>query len=191
VAICGYTVSRDDGWLAAVNDDLPPSAHRRRWVERRHHDLTADHGVRRWRRGLFRGSTPHTSDWHTRHWTSRGLHRVEELAANAATGVTAAALIAGWVVFGVAEGFPIWWATALYVATGSVTFVMVFVIQHTQSRQNTALQRKLDELVRATHGADDRLIAVEEAPDEELQARADLNVHDRIRATGGRGTQAQ
>ena len=43
------------------------------------------------------------------------------------------------------------------------------------------VQRKLDELLRATAG-DNRLIAVEEAPDEELQALADLNLDDRAAA---------
>jgi low affinity Fe/Cu permease len=107
------------------------------------------------------------------------LHRIGEIVANAAAGVVAAALVVAWAVVGLIVGFPEWWATALYSTTASVTFVMVFVIQHTQSRQVTALQRKLDELVRATSGADANLIAVEEAPDEELQALADLNLSDR------------
>ena len=81
-----------------------------------------------------------------------------------------------------AVGFPAWWATIFYVVSASVTFVMVFVIQHTQSRQITALQRKLDAVVRVTADADENLIAVEEAPDDELQALADLNLSDRTEA---------
>jgi low affinity Fe/Cu permease len=87
------------------------------------------------------------------------------------------------VTVGLATGFPAWWATVLYSATASVTFVMVFVIQHTQSRQTTALQRKLDELIRATSDTDPNLIGVEEAPDEELQALADLNLGERNATT--------
>ncbi len=56
---------------------------------------------------------------------------------------------------------------------------MVFAIQHTQARQQSATQRKLDELLRAMPNADDRLIAVEEAPDAELEALADRNLADR------------
>ncbi len=59
---------------------------------------------------------------------------------------------------------------------------MVFAIQHTQARQQAAIQRKLDEVLRAITTADDRLIAVEEAPDEELEALADLNMEDRDRS---------
>ena len=162
-----------------MNDDASPSAQRRQWVESRRDDLAGEAETHRWRRGLFRGTTPHPPDWRSRHWASRALHRVGEIVANAAAGVVAAVLVAAWAMVGMIVGFPNWWATVLYASTASVTFVMVFVIQHTQARQVTALQRKLDELVRTTTGADPNLIAVEEAPDEELQALADLNVSDR------------
>jgi len=61
---------------------------------------------------------------------------------------------------------------------------MVFAIQHTQARQQSATQRKLDELLRAQPLADNRIIAVEEAPDAELEALADLNLADREQAEG-------
>jgi low affinity Fe/Cu permease len=75
----------------------------------------------------------------------------------------------------------------LYSVTASVTFVMVFVIQHTHSRQTTAVQRKLDELIRADVAGDNSLIAVEEAPDEELQALADRSLTDRTSASDSVG----
>src|SRR6476660_867632 len=103
------------------------------------------------------------------HWTSRVLHRVGDAVANSTAGVIAATLIAAWAIIGAIIGFPQWWLTVLYAGTASVTFVMVFVIQHTQARQTSATQRKLDELIRATHTADDRLISVEQAPEGTLQ----------------------
>ena len=116
------------------------------------------------------------------HWTSRALHRVGDAVANSTAGVVAATLIAVWTIVGAVIGFPDWWLTVLYAGTASVTFVMVFVIQHTQSRQTSATQRKLDELIRATHSADDRLISVEQAPEGTLQALADRNAADREKA---------
>lgn len=89
-----------------------------------------------------------------------------------------------WVLFGLVERFPGWWQATLYSFTGSVTFVMVFVIQHTQERQTFATQRKLDELIRSSGSADNTLIAVEEAADEHLQALTRLNLSDRQRASG-------
>jgi low affinity Fe/Cu permease len=52
------------------------------------------------------------------------------------------------------------------VSTSSVTLVMVFVIQHTQGREQAATQRKLDELLRAIPGAAESLMMLEEAPQE-------------------------
>ena len=56
------------------------------------------------------------------------------------------------------------------------------MIQHTQDRQTSATQRKLDELIRSSATADDTLIAVEEAADEHLHALNDLNLVDRAAA---------
>ena len=52
---------------------------------------------------------------------------------------------------------------------------MVFVIQHTQHREQLVTQRKLDELVRAQPGADDRLIAAEASTDAELDNLMEVN----------------
>lgn len=93
--------------------------------------------------------------------------------AKAVAGSVAAVAVAGWVVVGAASGFPSWWQAWLYSVTAAVTFVMVFVIQHTQSKQIAGLQRKLDELIRSSHRADNSLISVEHAPETELQSLAD------------------
>lgn len=113
---------------------------------------------------------------------SRSLHRVGEIAGAAATGVLAAVLVLAWAAVGFAYGFPSWWQIVLYSVTASVTFVMVFVIQHTNERQTSATQRKLDELIRSSSRADHRLIAVEEAPAGHLDALTHLNIADRASA---------
>ncbi len=95
------------------------------------------------------------------------------------SGFAAIGLVAAWTVVGAVEHFPSWWATTLFAVSGSVTFVMVFVIQHTQARQTAATQRKLDELIRASTHADDGLIAVEEAPDHLLDELTESTVTDR------------
>jgi low affinity Fe/Cu permease len=41
--------------------------------------------------------------------------------------------------------------------------------QHTQTRQQIALQHKLDELLRALPGADERLIHLEKAPPDVIE----------------------
>lgn len=124
-------------------------------------------------------NTPHALSWKDRRWASRLLHRLDETGSHPLSGVAAIALILAWAIIGVASRFPEWWATTLFAVTGSATFVMVFVIQHTQARQTAATQLKLDELIRATTRADDGLIAVQEAPDGLLDRLTETTVTDR------------
>lgn len=111
------------------------------------------------------------------------LHRLGEITSYAAAGVAVAIALGAWLVVGLVTDFPSWWEVALTATGTSVTLVMVFAIQHTQSRQEIAIQRKLDELLRAVPHADNRLIAAEDATDDELHALAQLNLRDRV--TGG------
>lgn len=116
--------------------------------------------------------------------SSAVLHRIDQAGAKAVAGVIAGVSAAAWVVIGLWFGFPDWWQVALYSSSALVTFVMVFVIQHTQHRQVLALQRKLDELIRTTHHADNALIAVENATEDELEVLADRYLTQRTEAVG-------
>jgi low affinity Fe/Cu permease len=117
-----------------------------------------------------------------RHWTSRLLHHVGALTAHSGAGAVAAAALAIWLVVGAATGFEHWWELVLYSSTSAVTLLMVFVIQHTQARQTSGTQRKLDELIRSSATADSTYIAAEEAPDGELEALTELSEAERERA---------
>ena len=114
--------------------------------------------------------------------SSSVLHHLGQTVANAFAGLAAAVLAAAWLVVGVVAGFPSWWQAALYSSTAMVTFVMVFVIQHTQSKQIVALQRKLDELIRSSNRADNSLISVEVAPEHELQSLGEVYRGERNQA---------
>jgi hypothetical protein len=57
---------------------------------------------------------------------------------------------------------------------------LVFVIQHTQAREQMVTQRKLDEILRALPHADNALIAFEEVSDDELASTH--HSHRRLRA---------
>ena len=139
---------------------------------------TADQPHRRWGPRVPIAPT-HAPGWKDRQWSSRVLHRVGEVVTHSSAGFVASALVVAWAIVGFATAFPQWWETVLYSVTASVTFLMVFVIQHTQARQTAATQLKLDELIRASMRADDGLIAVEEAPAAHLQALTELTLAER------------
>jgi low affinity Fe/Cu permease len=75
-----------------------------------------------------------------------------------------------WVVYSVAAGFPARIESIFQTLVAAVTLAFVFVIQHTQTREQVVTQRKLDEILRALPHADNTMIGLEEATDAELAA---------------------
>jgi low affinity Fe/Cu permease len=114
---------------------------------------------------------------------------VARRAGNSSTFGLAALVIAGWAVTGPIFHYSDTWQLVINTSTTIVTFLMVFLIQNTQNRDSAATQMKLDELIRATQGARNVLLDIEERSDDEVRV---LRAHyaslaDRARADVDRG----
>jgi low affinity Fe/Cu permease len=94
-------------------------------------------------------------------WTARAT-------GHPSTFVIAMLLILGWLISGPAFDFSSTWQLVINTATTIVTFLMVFLIQNTQNRDSEAMQLKLDELIRATQGAHNAVLDLEELSQQEL-----------------------
>ena len=95
-------------------------------------------------------------------WTSAQCGR-------ASTFAVACASIVIWAVTGPIFGFSDTWQLVINTGTTIVTFLMVFLIQNTQNRDMSALHLKLDELIRVSESARNKLLDIENMTEEELE----------------------
>jgi len=107
------------------------------------------------------------------------VHRIGDLSGHELAVPVAAVTVVLWLVAWLAAGQPSWLLHAFEIAAAATTVMMVFVLQHAQNRLEQATQLKLDELIDALPGADNRLIKAEAAPEDELRQRTEQNLDRR------------
>ena len=86
------------------------------------------------------------------------------------TFLIATAIVILWAVSGPIFHYSDTWQLVINTGTTIITFLMVFLIQHTQNRDTMALQLKLDELILATKRARNDIAGVEEETEEKLES---------------------
>ena len=105
--------------------------------------------------------------------------RIASWAGHSSAFALALAIIIVWAVTGPLFGWSDTWQLVINTGTTIVTFLMVFLIQNAQNRDASAIQAKLDELIRATR-ARNEFIGIEHLSEAQL-----LRVLKSLEALGG------
>jgi len=84
--------------------------------------------------------------------------------------VVAVAFTLAWLASGPFVQFSDSWQLIMKAASGTVTFLMVFLIQRSQDKNSLAMQIKLNEIIAALHGANNRMISIEDLSEGEIHS---------------------
>lgn len=88
---------------------------------------------------------------------------------SAYTFVVALLLVLAWAMSGSLFAYSQNWQLVVNTGTTIVTFLVVFLIQHSQNKDSLAVHLKLNELIASQREASNRLVAVEDLDEAELQ----------------------
>jgi low affinity Fe/Cu permease len=118
-----------------------------------------------------RAARPH-DDAYNRSWShlfSRMANATSSFAGKPQAFLIATLVVVIWAASGPLFNYSDTWQLVINTSTTIVTFLMVFLIQHTQNRDTLALQLKLAELIIAMRGAQNRVATIEDMEEGELE----------------------
>jgi low affinity Fe/Cu permease len=98
----------------------------------------------------------------------RFAHAASEAVGSPWMFIAALFVVAVWGLTGPIFHFSDTWQLVINTGTTIVTFLMIFLVQNTQNRDARAIHLKLDELLRAVHGARTGLVNLEALSDQDL-----------------------
>ena len=110
-------------------------------------------------------------------WWQNAARAISQQVGSAYAFACALFLIVAWLACGFVVGF----SNTLYqliinTVTTIITFLMVFILQHSQNRDTLAIQMKLDELIRVTD-ARNELRGIEKLPEDEIASISAAQPH--------------
>lgn len=103
------------------------------------------------------------------HWSEHFAIKVTRAAGSTGAFIMAFLLVIVWAVTGPLFHYSEAWQMVINTGTTIITFLMVFLIQKAQNKDSLAIQLKLNELVAAHEFASNRLVDIENIPEEELK----------------------
>jgi low affinity Fe/Cu permease len=109
----------------------------------------------------------------------RAAQAISRLAGTAWASALAIGIVAGWFIGGLVFGFSDSYQIYINTGTTCATFIMVFLIQHTNNHDTAALHAKLDELITRLPQPRDEMAGAERM-DEETLERLRFTVPDRL-----------
>ena len=86
-------------------------------------------------------------------------------------------VIVAWVVSGPLFHYSDGWQLVINTGTTIITFLMVFLIQQSQNKDSIAVHLKLNELLASKQSANNRLIGIENATEQDLRRIAQAYLH--------------
>lgn len=104
---------------------------------------------------------------------ARFCQALSNWAGSSKTFLAAIALIAVWGLTGPYFHYNDTWQLIINTSTTIITFLMVFLIQNTQNRDNDILHLKIDELIRATKDAQNAALCLEQMGSRDLRKLRD------------------
>ncbi len=84
--------------------------------------------------------------------------------------MTALVFVVLWLVTGSIFKYSDTWQLVVNTVTNIVALLMIFILQYTQNRDSKSIHIKLDELLKAMHGARTGMVDIEDLSDEDLDA---------------------
>lgn len=102
---------------------------------------------------------------------TRFTSRVATMMGHAWVFAVALGVLLAWGLSGPLLGFSDTWQLIINTSTTIITFLMVFIIQNTQNRDNLALNIKLDAVMRKLRITENELMEAEDESDKRLERK--------------------
>ncbi|MEO5594123.1 MAG: low affinity iron permease family protein [Chitinophagaceae bacterium] len=101
-------------------------------------------------------------------WSERFSNSTTKLTGSTGAFISAFLIVIVWAATGPVFHYSENWQLVINTGTTIITFLMVFLIQKAQNKDSLAIQLKLNELVAAHEFASNRLVDIENIPEDEL-----------------------